>query len=28
VHCHSPHQPRFKSLAPQPGPRPPMRPAR
>jgi len=26
VHCHSPHQPRFKSLAPQPAPRRPMRP--
>jgi len=25
VHCHSPHQPRFKALAPQPAPRPPMR---
>jgi hypothetical protein len=28
VHCHSPHQPRFKALAPQPAPRPPMRPIR
>ena len=28
VHCHSPHQPRFKSLAPQPAPHPPMRTAR
>lgn len=28
VHCHSPHQPRFKSLAPQPAPRPPVRAAR
>jgi hypothetical protein len=28
VHCHSPHQPRFKSLAPQPGPHRPVRLAR
>ena len=28
VHCHSPHQPRFKSLEPRPAPRRPMRPAR
>jgi hypothetical protein len=28
VHCHSPHQPRFKALAPQPAPRRPMRPNR
>jgi Cytochrome c7 and related cytochrome c len=28
VHCHSPHQPRFKPLAPQPAPHPPMRTAR
>jgi hypothetical protein len=27
VHCHSPHQPRFKALAPQPAPHRPMRPA-
>jgi Cytochrome c7 and related cytochrome c len=27
VHCHSPHQPRFKSLVPKPAPRRPMRPA-
>lgn len=26
VHCHSPHQPRFKAMAPQPGPTPPRRP--
>jgi hypothetical protein len=25
VHCHSPHQPRFKSMAPQPPPLPPHR---
>ena len=25
VHCHSPHQPKFKPLAPQPAPRRPMR---
>ena len=24
VHCHSPHQPRFKALAPKPAPRPPV----
>jgi Cytochrome c7 and related cytochrome c len=28
VHCHSPHQPRFKSLAPQPAPHRPMRSVR
>jgi hypothetical protein len=28
VHCHSPHQPKFKALAPQPAPRRPMRPDR
>ena len=26
VHCHSPHQPRFKSMAPQPAPVRPARP--
>ena len=26
VNCHSPHEPRFKSMAPQPGPIPPRRP--
>ena len=26
VHCHSPHQPRFKALAPKPAPRRPARP--
>jgi hypothetical protein len=26
VHCHSPHQPRFKPMAPAPAPRPPQRP--
>jgi hypothetical protein len=26
VHCHSPHQPRFKALEPKPAPRPPVRP--
>ena len=26
VHCHSPHQPRFKSLAPKPAPQRPTRP--
>jgi len=26
VHCHSPHQPRFKPMAPQAAPHPPMRP--
>ena len=26
VHCHSPHQPRFKSMAPQPAPFRPRRP--
>ena len=25
VHCHSPHQPRFKPMAPVAGPRPPVR---
>ena len=25
VHCHSPHQPRFKTLAPRPAPLPPVR---
>lgn len=28
VHCHSPHQPHFKPLAPNPAPKPPMRPVR
>jgi hypothetical protein len=28
VHCHNPHQPRFKSLKPQPAPHPPTRPDR
>lgn len=28
VHCHSPHQPKFKPLAPQPAPRRSMRPDR
>ena len=28
VHCHNPHQPKFKPLAPQPAPRRPMRPDR
>lgn len=27
VHCHSPHQPRFKPLVPKPAPHPPTRPA-
>lgn len=27
-HCHNPHQPRFKPLAPKPAPRPPSRPGR
>jgi hypothetical protein len=27
VHCHSPHQPRFKALAPKPAPLPPVRTA-
>lgn len=27
VHCHDPHQPRFKSLVPDPPPRPPVRTA-
>ena len=26
VNCHSPHQPKFKSIAPQPPPKPPSRP--
>jgi hypothetical protein len=26
VHCHSPHQPRFKAIAPKPAPNRPMRP--
>jgi hypothetical protein len=26
AHCHNPHQPRFKPLAPKPAPVPPMRP--
>jgi hypothetical protein len=26
VHCHSPHQPHFKPMAPRPAPRPPERP--
>lgn len=26
VHCHSPHEPRFKPLEPMPAPRPPSRP--
>ena len=25
-HCHNPHQPRFKALAPKPAPKPPARP--
>jgi Zn finger protein HypA/HybF involved in hydrogenase expression len=25
-HCHNPHQPRFKALAPKPAPKPPTRP--
>jgi hypothetical protein len=25
AHCHNPHQPRFKALAPKPAPRPPSR---
>ena len=28
VHCHSPHQPKFKAAAPQPAPRRPTRPGR
>ena len=28
VHCHSPHQPHFKPLAPKPAPKPPTRPVR
>jgi hypothetical protein len=24
AHCHNPHEPRFKALAPQPAPRPPV----
>lgn len=28
VHCHSPHQPKFKPIEPKPAPRPPMRPGR
>jgi hypothetical protein len=28
VHCHSPHQPHFKPLAPKPAPKPPARPVR
>jgi hypothetical protein len=28
VHCHNPHAPRFKPMAPQPAPRRPMRPGR
>lgn len=28
VHCHNPHQPRFKALEPRPAPRPPARPGR
>jgi hypothetical protein len=28
VHCHSPHQPHFKAIAPKPAPRPPSRPGR
>jgi hypothetical protein len=26
AHCHNPHQPRFRALAPKPAPRPPVRP--
>ena len=26
AHCHNPHQPRFRALAPKPAPRPPRRP--
>jgi hypothetical protein len=26
AHCHNPHQPRFKALAPRPAPKPPSRP--
>ena len=26
AHCHNPHQPRFKAIAPQPAPLPPLRP--
>jgi hypothetical protein len=25
VHCHNPHQPRFKPMAPQPAPKRPVR---
>jgi hypothetical protein len=28
VHCHSPHQPRFKPIEPRPAPHPPTRPGR
>jgi hypothetical protein len=28
VHCHNPHQPRFKPVAPRPAPLPPIRPGR
>jgi hypothetical protein len=28
VHCHNPHQPRFKPIVPMPAPRPPARPGR
>ena len=28
AHCHNPHQPRFRPLAPKPPPRPPERPGR
>jgi hypothetical protein len=26
AHCHNPHQPRFRAIAPKPAPRPPARP--
>jgi hypothetical protein len=28
AHCHNPHQPRFRAIAPKPAPKPPARPAR
>jgi len=27
AHCHNPHQPRFRPMAPEPAPRPPTRPS-
>ena len=28
AHCHNPHQPRFRAIAPKPAPKPPTRPGR